>query len=133
MINVCDTYVSLPTSSKDESVIFGKNSDRIISEAQLITHSPHMKHNGKEALKCTYLTIPQVDETAEILISQPYWMWGAEMGANEYGVVIGNEAIMTKEPLNDTGLLGMDLLRLGLERGKSAKESLNVITHLLET
>jgi len=54
------------------------------------------------------------------------------MGANEYGVVIGNESIITKEPLKDTGLLRMDLLRLGLERSKSAKEALNVIIDLLE-
>jgi secernin len=129
---MCDTYVSLASSSKDGTVIFGKNSDRILSEAQLITHSPHMKYSEGEDLKCSHITIPQVIETAEILISQPYWMWGAEMGANEYGVAIGNESIMTKEPLKDTGLLGMDILRLGLERSKSAKEALNVITDLLE-
>jgi secernin len=55
------------------------------------------------------------------------------MGANEYGVVIGNEAVATKEPLKEKGLLGMDLLRLGLERGKTAKEALNVIIDLLQT
>ena len=41
-------------------------------------------------------------------------MWGAEMGANEHGVCIGNEAVSTKlesdEDLKEK-LLGMDLVR----------------------
>ena len=55
------------------------------------------------------------------------------MGANECGVVIGNEAVWTK--VQDDGtkrLLGMDLVRLGLERGSTAFESMHVITELLE-
>ena len=41
-------------------------------------------------------------------------MWGAEMGANDQGVVIGNEAVWTKEggPQDlEEKLLGMDLVR----------------------
>ena len=54
------------------------------------------------------------------------------MGANEYGVVIGNEAVWTREPLVKEALLGMDLLRLGLERAKTARIALDVITDLLD-
>ncbi|MHA1436705.1 MAG: C69 family dipeptidase [Promethearchaeota archaeon] len=129
---MCDTFVSLAASSKNNNVIFGKNSDRLGSEVQLITYAPRTKNSKGDTLKCTYISIPQVSETAAVILSQPWWMWGAEMGANEYGVVIGNEAVATKEPLRETGLLGMDLLRLGLERGKSAKEALSIITILLE-
>lgn len=129
---MCDTFLALANSTKNGDVIFGKNSDRPQSEAQLITYSPRTKHTIGEELKCTYISIPQVNETAAVLLSQPWWMYGAEMGANEYGVVIGNEAVFTKEPLRDTGLLGMDLLRLGLERGKTAKEALDIIIQLLE-
>jgi len=62
-------------------------------------------------------------------------MWGAEMGANEFGVVIGNEAVWTREPCNghEKSLLGMDLVRLGLERGNTAEQALTTITSLLET
>ncbi len=130
---MCDTYVSLCNWSKNQNVIFGKNSDRLESEAQLITYSPRTTHSQGAELKCTHISIPQVKESAAVILSQPYWMWGAEMGANEYGVVIGNESIQTREPLKDIGLPGMDLLRLALERGKTAKEALNVITYLLET
>lgn len=129
---MCDTYIALGNSTKTNNVVFGKNSDRPLNEAQLITYAPRMRYSKGDTLKCTHISIPQVNETTAVILSQPFWMWGAEMGANEYGVVIGNEAIATKEPLNDTGLLGMDILRLGLERGKTAKDALGVIIGILE-
>jgi secernin len=129
---MCDTFVSLSSASKDNNVIFGKNSDRLSNEPQLITYVPRTKHSKGGEVHCTHINIPQANETAAILMSQPYWMFGCEMGCNEYGVTIGNEAVATKEPLNENGLLGMDLLRLGIERGKTAKESLKIIIDLLE-
>jgi dipeptidase len=60
-------------------------------------------------------------------------MWGAEMGANEHGVVIGNEAVHARiPPQQEPALIGMDLLRLGLERAATAAEAVEVITTLLE-
>ncbi|MFX0187558.1 MAG: peptidase C69 [Candidatus Hodarchaeota archaeon] len=129
---MCDTYIALGNSTKYGNIIFGKNSDRLFDEVQLITYNPRMRYSKGDDLKTTHISIPQVTETAAVILSQPFWIWGAEMGANEYGVVIGNEAIATKEPLKDTGLLGMDIVRLGLERGKTAKEALDVVIDLLE-
>ena len=54
------------------------------------------------------------------------------MGANEHGVVIGNEAVWTAEPYAETGLLGMDLVRLGLERAATSAEALQLIVDLME-
>ncbi|KAL4445908.1 hypothetical protein ABPG77_009107 [Micractinium sp. CCAP 211/92] len=60
-------------------------------------------------------------------------MWGAEMGANEAGVVCGNEAVWTVEDADGPpALLGMDLVRLALERGQTASQAVDVITSLLE-
>ncbi len=129
---MCDTLVALGNSTDNGNVIFGKNSDRPQNEIQLITYAPKCQHVEGDKVNCTYISIPQVKETAAILLSQPFWMWGAEMGANEQGVVIGNEAVYTHEPLRNEGLLGMDLLRLGLERGNSAYKSTKIITELLE-
>ena len=129
---MCDTLVALCNSTEDRNVIFGKNSDRPQAEAQLITYNPRTQYQKGEKVSCTYITIPQVIETAAVYMSQPFWMFGCEMGSNEYGVAIGNEAVYSKEKYHESGLLGMDLLRLGLERGKSAKEALSVITDLLE-
>ena len=131
---MCDTFIALPSITKNNTLIFGKNSDREPNEAQAIVRFPRMKH-FENTLRCGFINVPQVEETFEIILSKPFWMWGAEMGVNEYGVTIGNEAVFTKVKFKKTnnGLSGMDLLRLALERSRTAHEALNCITDLLET
>ena len=47
--------------------------------------------------------------------------------------MIGNEAEWSRmEEDGEDGLLGMDLLRLGLERAATAREAIEVITELLK-
>jgi secernin len=128
---MCDTFVALPDATLDGSVIFGKNSDRPNGEIQDVVSRPARSYRDDAVLDCTWIQIPQTSSTLAVVLSKPRWMWGAEMGANESGVVIGNEAVWTTEACKDTGLLGMDLLRLGLERGESALAALEVIVALL--
>lgn len=129
----CDCFVSLPPGSRDDHVIFGKNSDRPRDEVQEVVHFAATSHPAGSMLECTFVQIPQVEQTLAVVLSKPSWMWGAEMGANERGVCIGNEAVWTREPVvQGEALLGMDLVRLGLERGDSAWAAMTVITGLLE-
>jgi len=93
---MCDTIIALGSATEEGFTFFGKNSDREPDEAQNILIVPQKKHDLNDTVQCAYLTIPQVSETARVLLYQLFWMFGAEMGANEYGVVIGNEAIFTK-------------------------------------
>lgn len=114
-------------------MLFAKNSDRERNEAQALEFKPAAEHAPGESVLCTYIAIPQARRTYACLISRPFWMWGAEMGANEHGVVIGNEAMHAViAPSETLALTGMDLLRLALERAASAAEALEVITSLLE-
>jgi secernin len=129
----CDTSVALGPATFDGSAIFAKNSDRPANECQPLTHAPGRRHAPGATLRCQYLEIPQVAETWEVIGSRPYWLWGFEMGVNEWGVAIGNEAVFSCEPYEEVpALIGMDLVRLGLERGRSADEALRVITALVE-
>lgn len=131
---MCDTLVALGHVTADGAVVFAKNSDREPDEAQVLEVIPGATHAPGSSVKCTYIEIPQVERTYTVLLSRPFWMWGAEMGANEHGVVIGNEAVFTRIPYEkQPGLTGMDLLRLALERAQTAEEALWVIVRLLET
>ncbi|HUK89241.1 MAG TPA: C69 family dipeptidase [Blastocatellia bacterium] len=128
---MCDTIVAVPPATRDGSVWFGKNSDREPGEAQIVEHLPERRFLNAEPLQCTHIQIPRANHSNEIIISRPFWMWGAEMGANSHGVAIGNEAVFTRLPYDKTGLTGMDLLRLALERASAAREALELITALL--
>jgi dipeptidase len=129
----CDCLVALPPASRDGCTLFAKNSDRPPDECQPLIQFPSRKHVPGAEVRCQYLTIPQVPRTHGFVAAQPYWLWGVEHGVNERQVAIGNEAVFTRDPVPETGLLGMDLVRLGLERAESARQALEVITGLLET
>ena len=130
---MCDTMVALGNATADGSVIFAKNSDREPNEAHELVLIPHATHPKGSRVRCTYIEIPQVSETFAVLLAKPFWIWGAEMGVNERGVVIGNEAVFTKVPYQkEPGLIGMDFIRLALERAATARAALEVIVGLLE-
>jgi dipeptidase len=84
---MCDTFVAVSCATKDKSLIFGKNSDREPNEAQCLEYYPPQKFLKNQQLECTYISIPQVLETHGVLIGRPFWMWGAEMGANDKGIL----------------------------------------------
>jgi dipeptidase len=130
---MCDTFAALPRHTAGGSLIFGKNSDREPNEAQAIVRVPARQQQEK-LVQCTYIAIPQVAETYETILSKPFQMWGAEMGVNEHGLAIGNEAVFTKVKFarRNDGLTGMDLLRLALERCRTPRQALACITGLLE-
>jgi secernin len=130
---MCDTFVAVKSHTKDQSVILGKNSDRQPNEPQEILRFAGGKTKS-QTLQCTYIEIPQVEETNAVVLCKPSWMWGAEMGMNDKGVAIGNEAVWTifDKQNRKERLLGMDMLRIALERANTSRQALDVITHLLK-
>ena len=113
-------------------LIFAKNSDRPPGEAQVFEAFGPRPAGG--TVHTQYLEISDAG-AARFIGSRPTWLWGVEHGVNEHGVAIGNEKIWTTGRPRDRApaLLGMDLVRLGLERAHTADEALAVMTALIET
>lgn len=123
---MCDTLCAVRASG----ALFAKNSDRPFTEVQLIEALAPRPGGG--TLRTEYAAMPDAGAYS-VLGSRPDWLWGLEHGVNEHRVAIGNEKVWTtldpaKEP---EALIGMDLVRLGLERGATADEALDVMTSLL--
>jgi len=124
---MCDTAVWVTASG----VFFAKNSDRDLNEAQHLDFQPAREHRAGSLLHCSQQVIPQARRTHAVLLSRPYWSWGAEIATNEHGVTVGNEAVFTKTQVPRQGLSGMDLVRLAVERGETAEEAVAVLSGLL--
>jgi hypothetical protein len=114
-------------------MVFAKNSDRPPGEAQVAWPFGRRGSAGC-TLRTQYLTIADTGAHATFL-SCPTWLWGAEHGVNEHGVAIGNERVATTHDsaAAKPALIGMDLVRLGLERARSAEEAVEVMGGLLQT
>lgn len=68
----CDTMVALGNSTESGHVIFAKNSDRPVTEAQPLVVYPAADHAPDETVECTYIQIPQAAHTYRVLGSKPY-------------------------------------------------------------
>jgi len=128
----CDSLVALGSRTASGRTIFAKNSDRPAAECQPLFQAAAAKWQEGSRLHCQTIEIEQVPETFGFVGARPHWLWGLEHGVNEKGVAIGNHTIFTRDGAADTGLLGMDLVRLGLERGASAESAVGVIIDLIE-
>jgi len=128
---MCDTIVACKDAVEDGTVLFGKNSDREPDEAQNIEIVAASDNSASE-VQCTHVRAPLYRrKTCAALLCRPFRMYGAEMGVNEYGVAIGNEALFTREKPDKTGLTGMDLLRLALVQSRTAGEARDTIIRYL--
>ena len=131
---MCDSVVAVASETASGVTLYGKNSDRKGGECQPFVQISEAHHPPHALLRCTHVEIPQVAETYRVMGHSPWWVWGFEQGVNEHAVAIGNHTVFSNEPLEEKpGLIGMDLVRLGLERGRTAREALEVIATLIET
>ncbi len=128
---MCDSFAALPSATRNGSVLAAKNADCEINEAQAVLLLPRRSYPEGAMLRTTHVVIPQARQTHEVIIDKSFWTWGGEIGVNEHGLAIGNEAIFSRAGTEQDGLITGDLLRLMLERASNCAEALDVFGDLL--
>lgn len=138
---MCDTIVVFG----NEKSFFAKNSDRDPAERQITYISKNavsdfydnpFAEKKEKYIKNSFALLKDIfsnyDNNYKAVISKPVWIWGAEMGVNEFGLSIGNEAVFSKKNISNNALLGMDILRLALHNCKNADQAVEFIINLVK-
>jgi dipeptidase len=130
---MCDTFVALPGATATGGVLLAKNADTEINEAQHVLKLPARTYPEGAQVRLTHLVIPQARRTYEVLLDKSFWLYGGEIGVNEMGVAVGNEAVFSNRTESRDGVILIDLLRLILERSADRHEAIELVAEMLET
>ncbi len=130
---MCDSFVALGDSTVRGSVLLAKSADTEVNEAEHVVRFGARDYPHGALVRITHLNIPQARRTHEIILGKSFWSWGAELGCNEHGVAVGNEAAFSNQSEEKDGVVVLDLLRLAVERARNAREAVDVIGHHIET
>jgi dipeptidase len=125
--------VSLGATSANGQTIFAKNSDMPADDCQPLVLRGRARHAPGSQTKCQFVALPETPVTYRHVGSKPHWCWGYEQGFNEHQVAIGNETLPSRlGTVDEPKLIGMEIVRLALERASSAREAVDVMESLVE-
>jgi len=122
--------VALGHATVDGSTRFGHTRTALHDAVTGLRLTPGRCYAPGEAIALRSLQLPQPRQTWTVLSCHMPSMWGAVHGINEHGVAAGTGSLRTRVSGCPTGLLGSDLVRLVLERARSARQAVDTLTDL---
>ena len=128
---MCDTMYAGASVCSEGHSWFAKNSDRNPGEPQALCLVP--RRDPVDVVRVGDIEMPFRDSGFSFALSKPSWMAGGEMGVNERGVAIGNEAVFSRFKAAEDGILGMVILRAALASSGCAKDAVLAICGFTES
>jgi secernin len=111
--------------------VFGHNSHRPTGEAQRLVRVPGKQFAPGESAQARHVRLDQARMTYTLVGSQPAGCWGVRHGVNEHRVAAGCAGWSSRLTGPAPGLTATDLTRLALERARSARQAVDVLTDLI--
>jgi secernin len=126
-----DMIVALGRATVDGHTLFGHNCRQPGRVALCLHRSPGKAHAPDERVSLHRAVLPQARETLTTVGLQALGQWGYLHGFNVCGVAIGCTALRTRLACDAPGLLGIELVRLALERAHTARQAVDLIGDLV--
>lgn len=126
-----DAMVALGQATVDGCTLFGQNRDRT-RLWQAMCCQPGRSFAAEEKVRTQCLELPQARQTYAVLGSRSEGIWGYDHGINEHHVAAGWTALRSALPGEDPGLHGTDLVRLALERSRTARQAVQLVGDLIQ-
>jgi dipeptidase len=127
-----DMVVALGRVTVDGGTLFAQNSSGPPDRPLLLCLHRGQEHALGERVRIGGLELAQARQTFTVLGSQPAGAWGYRQGVNEHGVAIGSVGLRTKLTADVPGMPGPALVRLALQRSRTAGHAVDLVTDLVE-
>jgi dipeptidase len=124
--------VALGRATVENRTLFGQNSTGRPRLSQPLCQSPGRAYAVGEKLRTDFLELPQARQTFGVLGSQSPGRWGFLHGVNDQGVAVGCTPYPHKLYTEKPGLTGPDLVRLMLERCRTARQGVDLFGEMVE-
>jgi dipeptidase len=116
----------------ENRTLFGQNSSGRARLSQPLCQAPGRAYAAGEKIRTDFLELPQARQTLGVLGSQAPGRWGFLHGVNDQGVAAGCTSYPHKITTEKAGLTGPDLVRLMLERCRSARQGVELFSELVK-
>lgn len=127
----CDMVVAGGPATVGGQTLFGLNFHRPYGECAIWERVPGRPYELGQTVHTTCLDIPQARQTFTVLGCRTQDCWGFQHGLNEHQLAIGCASWQSRLEGGGSRLLGTDLVRLALERCKSAQQAVDLVTDLI--
>lgn len=127
-----DLVVALGRATVDGRSLFGQNGNRTNGTGVTLQRVAGREFALGEKVHLPGVELPQARQTYTVLGCQAPGSWGYSGGINEHALAVGCTDLRTKLRGLQAGLAGDSLVRLALERCRSAQQAVDLLTDLVE-
>lgn len=130
----CTTFIAHGKALKDGTgSMIMKNRDLGATSLCEVSLEQAATHANNELYQAAYIDIPQAEKTYKFVGDRTAGRWGYAMGINEHQVIVADNDAPSRDTLAfNTGLHDNDVIRLTLERAKTAREGVDIVGKLVE-